>query len=110
MTTLDRPWLGDPAEIVVAFDTDAAYRALVERFATARPAWHAEAACAGAELDVFFPPLGRSAREAKAVCSGCPVRVQCLDEALVDPDLDHGVRGGLSARERTRLRRDRGAA
>lgn len=102
-----RPWSGDPAEIVAAFDPDASYRALVARVAGTRPPWQDQAACAGVDLKIFFPTRGRSSGEAKAVCAGCPVRVECLDEALADPELDHGVRGGLSARERTRLRRDR---
>ncbi|OZM69903.1 hypothetical protein CFN78_28175 [Amycolatopsis antarctica] len=62
--------------------------------------------------EVFFPfPSERELTlRAKRVCQGCPVRTDCLPEAL-DNGYDHGVWGGLDERERRELRRaDRGAA
>jgi len=74
--------------------------------------WSARARCRGVDPEVFFPvaevgPVrdGEVAR-AKAVCAGCPVRVLCLDWALLA--LPHGVAGGLDEQERVELRRDRG--
>lgn len=76
-----------------------------------RPAWHAQAACKG-KGDLMFPPEGkRRHTEARRICASCPVRDQCLAEALDDPTLV-GIWGGLTPRERGRLRagRDRSAA
>lgn len=62
-----------------------------------------EALCRS-EPDSFFPEKGGSTRKAKAVCRGCPLAVPCLEYAI-----DHGERfgvwGGLSERERRRMRR-----
>jgi hypothetical protein len=48
------------------------------------PVWHGQRACVGIPPEVFFPaPNDRAGvREAKAICGDCPVRNQCLDEAL----------------------------
>ena len=68
-----------------------------------RPAdWTASALCAQADPDAFFPEMGGSARAAKAVCSRCPVRAECLAEALANRE-PFGVWGGLTARERRGL-------
>jgi WhiB family redox-sensing transcriptional regulator len=71
------------------------------------PAWQNDAQCAkcAGEVD-FFPARGESVRDAKAVCSVCPVRTECLEFALRHK-VAHGVWGGLSERERRTLRRDR---
>lgn len=63
-----------------------------------------QAVCGQVDPDLFFPEKGGSTKDPKLVCSGCPVKVQCLDWALAN-DVRHGVWGGLSDRERTRLRR-----
>ena len=68
-----------------------------------RPAWMAEGACRGEDPALFFPARGASTSMAKAVCAGCPVRVQCLDYAAVHPTAE-GVWGGTSHRQRKRLR------
>jgi WhiB family redox-sensing transcriptional regulator len=62
--------------------------------------WRSRAACRGADPDLFFP-LG-SNREAIAICAGCPVREDCLDEALEKGDL--GIRGGTTETERRLMR------
>lgn len=69
-----------------------------------RPAWYAQAACAGQAVDVFFPARGRKADQARRVCDGCAVRAECLAAALADPELQ-GVWAGTDAHERARLRR-----
>jgi len=63
-----------------------------------------QAVCGQVDPDLFFPKKGESTKDPKQICSGCPVRVQCRDWALTH-DVRHGVWGGLSDRERTRLRR-----
>lgn len=71
--------------------------------------WTDAAACLGLDPDLFFPERGEDVAPAKAVCAGCPVREDCLDYAL-DNGERHGIWGGLSERERRRIRRDRRAA
>ena len=44
--------------------------------------WQDEANCLGVDPDLFFPERGASTREAKEVCRGCVVRMQCLEYAL----------------------------
>ncbi|MDA8267761.1 MAG: WhiB family transcriptional regulator [Actinomycetota bacterium] len=68
--------------------------------------WQGRANCMGVDPDLFFPERGASTREAKAVCRGCVVREDCLDYALSNGE-KFGIWGGLSERERRRLRRER---
>ena len=72
-------------------------------------AWQDQANCLGVDPDLFFPERGASTREAKEVCRGCEVRQQCLDYALANGE-KFGIWGGLSERERRRLRRHRAQA
>lgn len=82
--------------------------------------WHTDAACAGMDPDIFYPndpqPIGRPTNPAKpdgyaqarTVCGRCPVRDQCLSEAMADEagngaKVRHGMRGGLTPTERYRL-------
>ena len=65
--------------------------------------WADDALCAQTDPEAFFPEKGASVREAKAVCTGCIVRAECLDYALAN-DERFGVWGGLSERERRRLK------
>ena len=66
--------------------------------------WAADAKCLDADPETFFPEKGGSTREAKRICTHCPVRNECLDYAL-DNDERFGIWGGLSERERRKLRR-----
>jgi len=66
--------------------------------------WAKQAKCLQAEPDTFFPEKGGSTREAKRICALCDVRAQCLDYAL-DNDERFGIWGGLSERERRKLKR-----
>ena len=68
--------------------------------------WKALANCLGVNPDLFFPERGQSTKEAKEVCQGCVVRVDCLEYALRNNE-HFGVWGGLSGRERRRIRRER---
>lgn len=64
--------------------------------------WVELARCRGAEDDLF--PEGKQQKRAAAICLGCPVRQDCLIEAL-DNRLEWGIWGGLTERERRALLR-----
>lgn len=49
---------------------------------------------------------GAAQNAAKKVCTGCPVRLECLADAL-DSRTEYGVWGGLTERERRALLRRR---
>lgn len=66
--------------------------------------WQERGLCNQVDPELWFPEKGGSTREAKRICSGCPVRTECLDYALAH-DERFGIWGGLSERERRRLRR-----
>ncbi len=68
--------------------------------------WRLDALCAETDPEAFFPEKGGSTREAKRVCTGCSVRTQCLEFALAN-DERFGIWGGLSERERRRVRLER---
>jgi WhiB family transcriptional regulator, redox-sensing transcriptional regulator len=68
--------------------------------------WQEYANCLGVDPDLFFPERGASTREAKEVCRGCVVRNECLEYALRHAE-KFGIWGGMSERERRRLRRQR---
>ena len=71
--------------------------------------WRTQAACRSVEPETFFPAAeagpvyDAQVAVAKAVCAGCLVRAECLDEALVH--IPEGIAGGLTPAERGRLRR-----
>jgi WhiB family redox-sensing transcriptional regulator len=65
--------------------------------------WRQHAACIGLQ-DLFFItvngfPGQTQAKKAKAVCAECPVRQECLDEAI-EFHAEWGIWGGLAPRER----------
>lgn len=66
--------------------------------------WQERALCAQTDPEAFFPEKGGSTREAKRICMGCEVRDECLDYALAH-DERFGIWGGLSERERRRIKR-----
>lgn len=67
-------------------------------------AWQAFGLCAQTDPEAFFPEKGGSTREAKGVCKNCDVRQECLEYALKH-DERYGIWGGLSERERRKLKR-----
>jgi WhiB family redox-sensing transcriptional regulator len=67
-------------------------------------AWQASALCAQTDPEAFFPEKGGSTREAKGVCKVCEVKKECLEYALAN-DERYGIWGGLSERERRKLKR-----
>ena len=66
--------------------------------------WQERALCAQTDPEAFFPEKGGSTREAKRICSGCEVRAECLEYAL-GHDERFGIWGGLSERERRKLKK-----
>ena len=68
------------------------------------PEWQERALCAQTDPEAFFPEKGGSTREAKKICLSCDVRDRCLEYALAH-DERFGIWGGLSERERRKLKR-----
>jgi WhiB family redox-sensing transcriptional regulator len=66
--------------------------------------WQDRALCAQTDPEAFFPEKGGSTREAKKVCLTCEVRTECLESALMN-DERFGIWGGLSERERRKLKK-----
>ncbi|GAB91066.1 putative WhiB family regulatory protein [Gordonia rhizosphera NBRC 16068] len=73
-------------------------------FDTVEEQWQERALCAQTDPEAFFPEKGGSTREAKRICQGCEVKAECLEFALHN-DERFGIWGGLSERERRRLKR-----
>lgn len=69
-------------------------------------AWYELGECQGVDPDLFFPGRGESTVEAREICDGCQVREQCLEWALEHAE-KFGIWGGMSERERRRIRRER---
>lgn len=72
--------------------------------------WQEDAACLELGARLFFRPAGgrtpdgeRGDAAAKEVCALCPVQRDCLRHALEAGD-PSGIWGGLTGRERRRLR------
>lgn len=65
--------------------------------------WEDKALCATVGGDAWYPEKGESTFDAKKICRLCEVRLECLQAAL-DRDERFGVWGGLSERERRKLK------
>ena len=70
--------------------------------------WMDEASCLGADPALFFPDRvngNRDYAEARKVCAGCPVRVQCLEAAMEAHEWGSwtGIWGGKSPKERRQI-------
>ena len=81
----------------VEFSFDALFSAVEQE-------WQEQALCAQTDPEAFFPEKGGSTREAKRICQACSVRDECLEYAL-EHDERFGIWGGLSERERRRLKK-----
>jgi WhiB family transcriptional regulator, redox-sensing transcriptional regulator len=92
-----------PREVVIAEEQDYLFHA--DPGALQAPVW-SDAACRGAQPDVFFPISAHdtaSREEALAFCASCRIEAQCRAIALRDPTLV-GIWGGTDEVERARLR------
>lgn len=84
--------------------------AVVQFSTTLTTEWQQRGLCRAVDSEVFFPPMHfehkpeREAREAKAkaICNGCPVRIECLTWALEVRE-PHGVWGGASEGDRKQM-------
>ena len=73
--------------------------------------WVQRALCRDEDPELFFPvgtagPALEQEELAKAVCTRCSVRPECLEWSLITAQ-DSGVWGGLSEEERRAIRRAR---
>jgi WhiB family redox-sensing transcriptional regulator len=71
--------------------------------------WRDTAACRDSEPNLFFPigstgPAVDQIEAAKAICTECLVREECLNYAL-ETNQEAGVWGGYAEDERRRLRK-----
>jgi WhiB family transcriptional regulator, redox-sensing transcriptional regulator len=66
----------------------------------------AQAACHHRAEDLFV--VGEAQNRAKAICLPCPIRTECLADAL-DSRTEFGIWGGMTERERRALLRRRPA-
>lgn len=72
------------------------------------PDWRARAACRDADPEIFFPagdpadPFDDRNLDALDYCAACPVRIECLREALVR--IPYGIAGGMTAPQRAQYR------
>ena len=78
-----------------------------------REAWQFKAACHG-KSELFHSSYGEHSRtshsrvrEAKAICSTCPVKAECLKLAMDTYD-SFGIFGGTTEGERRQMRREGG--
>ena len=79
-------------------------RKFLEDVLTPLPWWE-DALCAQVDPDLFYPEKGGSNTAARKVCSRCPVRTLCLQEALSGDWGDFGLWAGTSPQERRKMGR-----
>ncbi len=75
---------------------------------TARPTWQRQAASRGMGTSMFVTGAGQGTPPAKAICASCPVRLECADFAMADPDTWSGA--SATRRDRREMRRRRALA
>lgn len=72
--------------------------------------WRDDAACQGFPTGWWYPESRQYEGRAKQICAVCPVRDECLADALDHPEwhvVQSGIRGGLTWAEQARLRAGR---
>lgn len=68
--------------------------------------WKEQAKCSGEDISLFFPGEGEQAdTRAYALCYGCPVRAECLENAIENHE--QGMWAGTNEDDRRKIRRDR---
>jgi WhiB family redox-sensing transcriptional regulator len=105
--TLPDPLAVDPSDLTPLQQDNAAVSPLSLLLGAAEDgelSWQDQALCAQTDPEAFFPEKGGSTREAKRVCASCDVRSECLEYALAN-DERFGIWGGMSERERRRLKK-----
>ena len=68
--------------------------------------WVEDALCAQVDPEIFFPEMRHweDSKKAKRICANCSVIDKCLEYGM---KAEFGIYGGLSAKERARLRTKR---
>lgn len=68
--------------------------------------WVKQASCRDIDTSYFFPSGGNEGiqrtKDVQQICSSCPVRAECLTDAL-RAAVRHGLWGGISAKKRRNL-------
>jgi WhiB family redox-sensing transcriptional regulator len=62
-------------------------------------AWMLDGSCRGSDPDMWYTDRDTDQRQAIAVCTSCPVRVDCLGWALTHEEGRHGIWAGYSERK-----------
>ena len=101
-TQLDASF-GDPATVVVATDADTR---ICDFLAALRQPWWNDASCRGFGITDFYAPGETARARALQTCGRCPSLLPCRAEAIADPHLDHGIRGGMDVAARRNTRRN----
>ena len=70
--------------------------------------WRAKGLCSQSDPDLWFSVGALDHKQAKLICGQCEVRQQCLQYAVSAP-VEHGIWGGLTERERRKVRRNSAA-
>lgn len=68
--------------------------------------WMADGECRNHAPETFFPSDGVGVDRARKICATCAVKDHCLEYALAE-EIEHGVWGGASERERRRIKKRR---
>jgi WhiB family redox-sensing transcriptional regulator len=98
--------LADDGTMRRAMEPDSGEQAVADE---GRPGWMDRGVCRGEPIETFFADRGGDAyKRAQRLCHRCPVRRECADYAVADP-LILGWWGGMSERERRRVRASRAA-
>jgi hypothetical protein len=85
-------------------------------FDTSIPNWHYDADCRQYDPELWYADgtgktlAYKDLTAAKDICSGCPVRQLCLEDAMrqeggIATEARHGIRAGLTPAERYSLHR-----
>lgn len=77
--------------------------AVIDRLEHPDPDWHQQASCRGLDPGLFYPDRGENF-QLHDLCDACPVRVDCLADAIATHEHD-GWWGGLDDRDRGRVKR-----
>ena len=70
------------------------------------PGWMAKARCRGLDPELFHPEDNTGVKAAKAICADCPVKQDCLDQAIRAHE-PYAIWGGLTVKQRQKVARDR---
>lgn len=67
--------------------------------------WYEQAACAETNPEIFTPKPGEKniAKAAKRICEMCTVIDDCLIASIIEGDVQHSIRGGMTAKQRRNI-------